>query len=185
MRGLHLHPLPLAGDRAGAAGELPPHPDRSCRGPGPTAAVRWRPAGPGPADLDEPTVAWTWSCGAAGSLCVTSSPAGGPSCAPPLPGRGRHRASRIVVLNDGRLAADGRADQIRTGVAGGDHGGGDRLDPAAVGGLARVGKVETGRSAALHRLRRHPAGPARRVSFGPTSRSPASRGPSSRSRYGV
>jgi ABC-2 type transport system ATP-binding protein len=52
-------------------------------------------------------------------------------------------ANRIVVLNDGRLAADGRADQIKDRVAGRVITlAGDRLDPAAVGGLAGVGKVE-------------------------------------------
>ena len=48
-------------------------------------------------------------------------------------------ANRIVVLNDGRLAADGSADQIKGRVAGRVITlAGDRLDPAAVGGLAEA-----------------------------------------------
>jgi ABC-2 type transport system ATP-binding protein len=143
-------PSPAAaggGDRAGAAGELPPHPDpEAVRG----QAKRLQYAlailpDPDLLILDEPTVAMDVELRRGFWVSMRDFIAGGRTVlfATHYLDEADTEANRIVVLNDGRLAADGRADQIKDRVAGrGITLAGDRLDPAAVGGLAGLGKVE-------------------------------------------
>jgi ABC-2 type transport system ATP-binding protein len=148
MRGLHLHPLPLAEviERAQLGSFLRTRTQKLSGG----QAQRLRYAlailpDPDLLILDEPTVAMDVELRRGFWVSMRDFIAGGRTVlfATHYLDEADTEANRIVVLNDGRLAADGRADQIKDRVAGRVITlAGDRLDPAAVGGLAGVGKVE-------------------------------------------
>jgi ABC-2 type transport system ATP-binding protein len=155
MRGLHRHPLPLADviERAQVGNFLSTRTEKLSGG----QAQRLRYAlaimpDPDLLILDEPTVAMDVELRLAFWVSMRDFIAGGRTVlfATHYLDEADTEANRIVVLNDGRLVADGRADQIKQRVSGRVVTlAGDRLDPSAVMGLAGVGRVEAS-GARLH-----------------------------------